>query len=225
MTGVTITWLTKVINIDKDYLIPTTNPDIFNLDSNQFRLDLKGLEAGVDGMTYLDTHQHNTQVPLGGVTYARVIEIINDYTITFEDGQYAVNLIGSNNNIADVTNVNQVGIRANNAAGLVVVDTGSGVTEQDKLDIADRVWDEDNSEHLLPNSTGYNLASITGATDGGFSGDTTAIAIAVWEELTSSHSTSGSFGKLLTDLIIKADLHQHTLNVNTDLLNNKPNNP
>jgi hypothetical protein len=48
-----------------------------------------------------------------------VIEIINDYTVTFEDGQYAVNLVGANSNIADRVNVNQVSVRAANSAGLV----------------------------------------------------------------------------------------------------------
>ena len=139
MTGVTINWVTKVITIEKDYLTPTAKPNIFDLDTNVFRLDLKSLEASEDGMSYLDTHQHNTEVPLGGIIYARVIEIINGYTITFENGFYGVNLLGSNNNIADVLNLNYVSIRTNNAAGLIVVQTGSGVTEQDKLDIADRV--------------------------------------------------------------------------------------
>jgi len=50
---------------------------------------------------------------------ARVVEIINDYTITFEDGQYAVNLVGANSNVADRVNVNQVSVRASNSAGLI----------------------------------------------------------------------------------------------------------
>jgi hypothetical protein len=123
LTGITIDWQTRVITIDRDYLgVPTqTVPSfIYSLDTDDFRLDLKELEASVAGMSHLDTHQHNTEVPLGGVIYARVIEIINGYTITFEDGQYAVNLFGSNNNIGDVVNVNQVSVRTNNAAGLIV---------------------------------------------------------------------------------------------------------
>jgi hypothetical protein len=44
--------------------------------------------------------------------------MINNYTVTFEDGQYAVNLVGANSNIADVVNVNQVSVRSANSAGL-----------------------------------------------------------------------------------------------------------
>ncbi|MDH3930309.1 MAG: hypothetical protein OEV22_20455, partial [Deltaproteobacteria bacterium] len=70
-------------------------------------------------MPNLVTHRHNTEVLLGGIVYARVVEIISGYTITFEDGQYAVNLTGANSNIGDVVNVNQVSVRSANAAGLI----------------------------------------------------------------------------------------------------------
>jgi hypothetical protein len=53
------------------------------------------------------------------VTLARVVEIINDYTITFENGTYAVNLAGANSNIGDVVNLNSVSVRSANSAGLV----------------------------------------------------------------------------------------------------------
>ena len=55
---------------------------------------------------------------VGGVILARVIQIINGYTVTFEDGQYAVNLVGANSNVGDVVNVNQVSVRSANSAGL-----------------------------------------------------------------------------------------------------------
>jgi len=421
MTGVTINWETRVISVEKAYLTPTANPDIFNLDTNVFRLDLKGLESSEEGMSYPDTHQHNTEVPLGGIIYARVIEIINGYTITFENGFYAVNLFGSNNNIGDVVNLNFVSIRTNNSAGLIVdpsisesLDYGDSIVYDEingmvgnrypigtraspvnnivnlkellsfynrnnvviisDINITDtfesvsfrsetaekymnnsgftmmncqmeniiingdynnshlhckncEIGDVQNVGGLMANCNLSGTLSMT-ATEpltikhsvsiipgtnspiidmvlgqsallnlrdysGGItiincdsSGDTATIemsagkihldssnidglidcrglamlddnsngttvltnalldpsnislsgstgsgatasevAIAVWEELTSSHNTNGTFGKLLTDLIIKADLHQHTLNVNTDLLNNKPNNP
>ena len=93
---------------------------VYQLDVNQFRLWLKDIEDDPDGIYLPTTHRHNTEVTVGGVTLARVIEIINGYTITFEDGAYAVTLTGGNNNIADVMNVNQVSLRSNNSAGLVV---------------------------------------------------------------------------------------------------------
>lgn len=101
--------------------IQTSPTVIYELDTNIFRLDLKALEAAAEGMPFLRTHSHNQPVTVGGVTLARVINIINNYTVTFEDGQYAVNLKGSNNNIGDVVNVNSVSVRSSNSAGLTTL--------------------------------------------------------------------------------------------------------
>jgi hypothetical protein len=124
-TGITIDWDDKIIFIPRSYMleIQSTPTEIRQLDLNQFRLELKDLEDEVDGISFLDTHNHSPPVTVGGVTLARVIEIINGYTITFEDGQYAVNLLGANSNVADITNVNQVSVRSANSAGLT--DLGS----------------------------------------------------------------------------------------------------
>ena len=125
-----IDWDTLTINVLKTdsfmTLIDVGPPEIYEMDVNDFRLALKDEEDSVAGMPYLDTHQHNTEVVIGGVAYARFVEIINGYTITFEDGQYAVNLTGANNNILDVTNRNQVSIASQNSAGLISVETGGG---------------------------------------------------------------------------------------------------
>jgi hypothetical protein len=136
--AVTINWSTKIISVPKSYLTLVSG-SVYELDTDQFRLDLKALEDDEVGIPHLDTHRHNTEVVLGGVTYSRFIEFINGYTITFEDDQYAVNLVGSNNNISDVTNVNQVSIRSQNSAGLITVTSGSGVLPSDVTDIANAV--------------------------------------------------------------------------------------
>lgn len=127
--GVSIDWGTRTIHVPKSYLqlvqsIPT---EIYNMDLNQFRLSLRDLEDSDNGMAYLRTHNHNTTVVLSGITYARIVEIINGYTVTFEEGQYAVNLIGANSNVSDVTNVNSVSVRPNNSAGLVIVEIEASV--------------------------------------------------------------------------------------------------
>lgn len=116
----TVTWGTKVINIPRaDMLLLQSVPtEIRQLDLDVFRLNLKDLEDDSDGMAFERTHKHNTSVSVGGVILARVIEIINGYTVTFEDGQYAVNLVGANSNVADVVNINQVSVRSANSAGL-----------------------------------------------------------------------------------------------------------
>jgi len=119
-TGVTVDWKNKIVFVPKIamILIQTAPTVIYQLDLNVFRLALKELEAG-EGMPYVDIHSHNPTVSVGGVELARVVQIINGYTITFEDEQYAVNLLGANSNVGDVINVNQVSVRSANSAGLV----------------------------------------------------------------------------------------------------------
>ena len=119
--AISVEWGTKIINIPRaDLTLVQSSPtEIRELSLNFFRLTLKDLESAELGMPHIRTHNHNTEVLLGGIVYARVIEIINDYTVTFEDGQYAVNLVGANSNVGDVVNVNQVSIRSQNSAGLI----------------------------------------------------------------------------------------------------------
>lgn len=117
---VSIDWKTRIIYVPRNdlTLVQSSPSEIRNMDLNWFRVQLKNLEDSEVGMIYPDTHKHNSEVSLGGLVYARVIEIINDFTITFEDGQYAVNLVGANSNIGDKINVNQVSVRSNNSAGM-----------------------------------------------------------------------------------------------------------
>jgi len=119
--AITIDWSTRVISVPKAdlVLVQSTPVEIREMNLNWFRMQLKDLEDNADGMVNPDTHRHNTEVTLGGLTYARIIEIINGYTVTFSDGQYAVNLVGANSNVADVVNVNQVSVRSANSAGMV----------------------------------------------------------------------------------------------------------
>jgi len=115
--AISIDWGTSVINIPQADLTSLGGSN-YELNLNTFRLTLKDLEDSADGMGFLKTHNHNTEITVGGVTLARVIEILDPYTITFEDGQYAVNLIGANSNIGDKINLNQVSVRSSNSAGL-----------------------------------------------------------------------------------------------------------
>ena len=105
-----INWITGEIFVPKFFstLVQTTPIEVRDLDIDLFRLKLRDLEDNIDGRPWPKTHTHNTQVVLSGITYARVIEILDPYTITFEDGQYAINLQGANSNIADRININNV---------------------------------------------------------------------------------------------------------------------
>ncbi|MCK5017710.1 MAG: hypothetical protein KAS32_11665 [Candidatus Peribacteraceae bacterium] len=118
--AITINWGTKVITVPKAdmTLVQSTPVEIYELDLDAFRLVLKDIEDSEEGMVFPDIHNHNTEVTIGSITLARVVEILNGYTITFEDGQYAVDLVGANSNVMDVINANQVSVRANNSAGL-----------------------------------------------------------------------------------------------------------
>jgi hypothetical protein len=137
---------------------------LYTFDTNAFRLALKDWEDDSEGITFPKTHDHNTEVTVAGTTFARTIEILPPYSVTFEDGQYTVILEKSNNNIFDVAsgilNQNQVQVIPTNSAGLIVSVVGSGVTAQDKLDIADAVWDEDITGHTTTDSTADILAKI-----------------------------------------------------------------
>ena len=142
---ITINWATGVIFVPQADLTPLGGAK-YQLDVNQFRLWLKDLEDDADGMAWPNTHLHNTEQTLAGVTFARQVVILSPYTVTFEDGQYTVFAVGANHNLADVKNLNQVSLVTQNSAGLITVVSGSGVTEQDKQDIANLVL---NSPKLL----------------------------------------------------------------------------
>lgn len=119
--AISITWPTGVVFVPKadTTLVQSTPSEIRELNINTFRLTLKDLEDDSDGQVWATTHNHYPTVTVGGVTIAQVVELINGYTVTFEDGQYAVNLTGANSNIADRVNLNQVSIRSANSAGLI----------------------------------------------------------------------------------------------------------
>jgi hypothetical protein len=123
--AISINWTNKVILVPKTDLTYLSGSS-YELDVNWLRLSLKGIEDGTEGIVFLDTHRHNTELTLSGVTYARAVEIINGYTVEFEDGQYTVVCVGANHNLADVKVANQVSLIIGNSAGLIAVSTGAG---------------------------------------------------------------------------------------------------
>lgn len=141
--AISVNHATRVISIPKAdlALIQSVPTEIRELDLGQFKLWMRDWEDGEDGITMPPVLNHNSEVTVGGLTLARVVEIINGYTVTFENGAYAVNLTNANSNVGDVVNVNNVSVRANNSAGLVniramefpayqsgiVIDTANGV--------------------------------------------------------------------------------------------------
>lgn len=124
----TINWSTKVISVLQSELT-LVSAGLYELDVNAFRLALKDIEDGDEGMGFPDTHRHNTEVTLSGVTYARTFEIINGYTVAFQNTgtPYRIRCVGANHNLGDVTNFDGgTSLIIGNSAGLVVAGGGGG---------------------------------------------------------------------------------------------------
>lgn len=165
--AISVDWGTRVITVNKaDMTLVSTVPyDVYELDLDVFRLALRDLEDNGPGMSYPTTHNHVAPINVGGVFLARVVSIINGYTLTFENGTYAASIVGGNSNLADVVNLNNVSIRTNNTAGLV------------ETNLAVAILDEPNSIEVGL-SMRQAMRLILAATAGKISGaDTTTITI------------------------------------------------
>lgn len=129
--AISIDWATRVISIPQSFLTLISGVR-YSLDVEDLRLALKDIEDGEDGMSFDDTHTRNAPVTLGGVTYAQTFEIINGYTVEFENTgtPYTVVVTGGNHNLGDVTTFDGgCSLVIGNSAGLIVVETGiSGLT-------------------------------------------------------------------------------------------------
>lgn len=162
---VSVDWSTGVISIPRSYL-DDLGGGVYELDVERLRLDLKDAEDGEQGIVHPDTHRRNEPVTIAGVTYAQTLEIVNDYEIEFEDGQYAVNIVGANSNVAEVARVNQVSIRSFNSAGLIVSGSGGGGGGgPSAAQIAARVWEEPLDGHDGPGTAGKALDDALRNTD------------------------------------------------------------
>ena len=119
--AISIDWGTLTILVPKadTTLVDIGPPEIRELDIDAFRQTLNALQAAQPGIPFPTTHVHTAPLAIAGVTLARVVEIINGYTIQFENLQYSVNIVGGNSNIGDVKVQNQVSVNTANSAGLV----------------------------------------------------------------------------------------------------------
>jgi len=128
--AITIDYGTFIIDVPQADLT-FIGGNLYELNANDFRNILKDLEDDEDGMHFPPTLRHATESLLSGVTYARQLEIINGYTIDFENTgvPYTVVVVGANHNLADVTNFDGgMSMIIGNSAGLQVVETGSGLS-------------------------------------------------------------------------------------------------
>lgn len=153
---------TFVITILQSDLVHVSG-SLYELDVDWFRLQLKDWEDSEVGVVMPDTHRHNTTVTLSGVTYARSVEVLSPYTVTFEavGPPYRVRCVGANHNISDVQNLNNVSLIIGNSAGLIEVATGAGPSA---ADVADAVWDEAAGAHVAAGSFGELQAGVASLT-------------------------------------------------------------
>lgn len=139
--AITIDWANKEIYVLKadTTLVDAGPPEIRELNIDDFRSDMNALQAAEEGIPFDTTHVHTAPLTVAGVTLGRVVEIINGYTVKFENLQYSVNIVGGNSNIGDVKVQNQVSVNTANTAGLV---------ETDVLDLDDAI------------ETGYTMREV-----------------------------------------------------------------
>jgi hypothetical protein len=115
-----VNWATRIVSIPKaDTTLVSSSPDVRSLDVLTLWQNLRDLQDDADGMAYVDMVRNTPPVTVAGVTLTRVVELVNNFRIQFEDGQYAVNIIGGNSNIADAVVKNMVSVNTANSAGLV----------------------------------------------------------------------------------------------------------
>jgi hypothetical protein len=98
--------------------VQNTPSFVYQLNLEWFYRQVADLQDDQAGAPFETAVENTAPVNVGGVVLARVIQVINGYTVEFEDGQYAVNLTAANTNLQDVAIVNQVSIRPSNSAGL-----------------------------------------------------------------------------------------------------------
>lgn len=124
--AVSINWGSKVIFVPQADLT-LISPGVYEHNIDTFWSDLHALQAGENGLPADVVFSNNSSVTFSGTTLPRVLQIINGYTVEYEDGQYQVNLEGANSNILDVRVQNQVSLNAKNSAGLIIA--GDNITE------------------------------------------------------------------------------------------------
>lgn len=123
--AISVAWETGIISVPKSDTVffgtdSVTGRELRTFDTLQFHRDLRSLLESVPGRPFPNTHSYEKETTIDGVSYASKLTINSAYyKVEFEDGNYRVILINTNNNIATVTVVNSVSIQPTNSAGLV----------------------------------------------------------------------------------------------------------
>ena len=153
--AITVNWATKVV------FIPENEPSVssvvgashYEYDLDLLRLELKAIEGSEEGMPFVDIHQHTTSFTIGNIELARVVAIINGYTIEFENGNYQVDLVGANADIHLNRVVNDVSLNTGNTAGLITTATTISL-------VSAAVWDTLISDHVIAGTMGREVGGL-----------------------------------------------------------------
>lgn len=129
-----VAWGTKIITIPRtDMPIVQASPEVRELTVTAFWTAIHDIQDDEAGIPFPAIMDHSPPQTISGITFARRVTVINGYTVTFENGNYAVNITGGNSNLGDVINRNDVGVNTANSAGLIyepqgvtVASVGSG---------------------------------------------------------------------------------------------------
>jgi len=155
-----VNWITKVITVPTSDLTLVSGTH-YSLDMADCLAEVRRLEweftEGLWAPAILD--HSNTRFNFAGANYAPFDGFINGYTLQITGAATRVDLLGANTDLVDILIPTGVSVVPSNSAGLQVVATGSGVTEQDKLDIADRTWEALQTDHEDPDTFGGSLAT------------------------------------------------------------------
>ena len=143
--GIEILWDTFTIFVPREALtLVQSNPiEVRELSITDFHESLRDIEDRFDGIVFPTTHNYVGPISISGVSLAQSMIILDPYTVTFEDGEWAVNITGGNSNIADRVNINNVGVRTANSAGLVDNSGFASLSEAERIAIAEQVWRTD----------------------------------------------------------------------------------
>ena len=156
-----VNWVAKIISIPTSDLTLVSGTR-YSLDMADFLAEVRRLEweftEGLWAPSILD--HTNTRYDFAGANYAPFDDMLNDYTIQFTGVATRVDLLGSNNDIIDVLIPTGVSVVPSNSAGLQVVETVGGITEQDKDDIVNGVLDEVVDGHTGASTVGAVLVEI-----------------------------------------------------------------
>jgi hypothetical protein len=167
--AITLDPATKVYSIPQADL-SLVSGTLYSADTDALRIEMMSLLASEAYIWMQDSYNHNTEVVVAGVTYARTLTTLNGYSYTFTpDSQWSVRLEGSNNDFFDIEagflNQNQVQVIPTNSAGLIV-NEGQSLGQADLDNIEDTVWNAAKTDHEVAGSfgewVGKKLLTVSG---------------------------------------------------------------